>query len=110
MPPSLFSSAEVKEYLLDVAVKQVPARSRSGRHQRQKLSRQKRADRNVIRGWAVVYGLGKKNEAGEQLEEFCLEHELPLAKTQYYSQEDGLWTNERTKSGYPKLQSLTCWQ
>ena len=28
-----------------------------------------------------LYGLGETNEAGEQLEDFCLEHELPLANT-----------------------------
>ena len=28
-----------------------------------------------------LYGLGETNEAGEQLEDFCLEHELALANT-----------------------------
>ena len=26
-----------------------------------------------------LYGLGETNETGEQLEDFCLEHEMPLA-------------------------------
>jgi len=28
-----------------------------------------------------LYGLGETNEAGEQLEEFCFEHEMALANT-----------------------------
>jgi len=28
-----------------------------------------------------LYGLGETNEAGEQLEDFCLEHQLALANT-----------------------------
>ena len=28
-----------------------------------------------------LYGFGETNEAGEQLEDFCLEHELALANT-----------------------------
>ena len=30
-----------------------------------------------------LYGLGETNEAGEQLEDFCLEHELALANTMF---------------------------
>jgi len=30
-----------------------------------------------------LYGLGETNEAGEQLEEFYLEHELALANTMF---------------------------
>jgi len=30
-----------------------------------------------------LYGVGETNEAGEQLEDFCLEHELALANTMF---------------------------
>jgi len=30
-----------------------------------------------------MYDLGETNEAGEQLEDFCLEHELALANTMF---------------------------
>jgi len=30
-----------------------------------------------------LYGLGETNKAGEQLEDFCLEHELALANTMF---------------------------
>ena len=30
-----------------------------------------------------LYGLGETNEAGEQLEDFCLEHELALANIMF---------------------------
>ena len=30
-----------------------------------------------------LYGLGETNEAGEQLEDFCLEHEMVLANTMF---------------------------
>jgi len=30
-----------------------------------------------------LYGLGERNEAGEQLEDFCLEHELAVANTMF---------------------------
>jgi len=33
-----------------------------------------------------LYGLGETNEAGEQLEDFCLEHELALVNAQYHVQ------------------------
>jgi len=33
-----------------------------------------------------LYGLGETNEAGEQLEEFCMEHEMALANTMLRNQ------------------------
>ena len=33
--------------------------------------------------WKPMYGLGETNEAGEQLEDFCLEHELAVANTMF---------------------------
>ena len=30
-----------------------------------------------------LYGLGETNEAGQQLEDFCLEHEMALANTMF---------------------------
>jgi len=39
-----------------------------------------------------LYGLGEKNEAGEQLEDFCLEHELALANTMFKQHTRRLYT------------------
>jgi len=39
-----------------------------------------------------LYGLGETNEAGEQLEDFCLEHELALANTMFKQRPRRLYT------------------
>ena len=39
-----------------------------------------------------LYGLGETNEAGEQLEDFCLEHELALANTMFKQHPRRLYT------------------
>ena len=39
-----------------------------------------------------LYGLGETNEAGEQLEHFCLEHELALANTMFKQHPRRLYT------------------
>jgi len=62
----------------------------NGRLQRQ--SWQKRTVCNVIRGSAVWAGLGETNEASEQLEDFCLEHELALANTMFKQHPRRLYT------------------
>jgi len=40
-----------------------------------------RREPSAISSAVGLYGLGETNEAGEQLEDFCLEHELALANT-----------------------------
>ena len=44
--------------------------------------------------WSAVglYGLGETNEASEQLEEFCLEHEMALANTMFKQYPSWLYT------------------
>jgi len=39
-----------------------------------------------------LYGLGETNEAGEQLENFCLEHKLALANTMFKQHPRRLYT------------------
>ena len=39
-----------------------------------------------------LYGLGETNEAGEQLEDFCLEHELALVNTMFKQHPRRLYT------------------
>ena len=39
-----------------------------------------------------LYGLGETNEAGEQLEDFCLRHELALANTMFKQHPRRLYT------------------
>ena len=39
-----------------------------------------------------LYGLGETNKAGEQLEDFCLEHELALANTMFKQHPGRLYT------------------
>ena len=39
-----------------------------------------------------LYGLGETNEAGEQLEDFCLEHELALANIMFKQHPRRLYT------------------
>jgi len=39
-----------------------------------------------------LYSLGETNEAGEQLEDFCLEHELVLANTMFKQHRRQLYT------------------
>ena len=39
-----------------------------------------------------LYGLGETNKAGEQLEDFCLEHELALANTMFKQHARRLYT------------------
>ena len=39
-----------------------------------------------------LYGLGETNEAGEQLEDYCLEHELALANTMFKQHPRRLYT------------------
>jgi len=39
-----------------------------------------------------LYGLGETNESGEQLEDFCLEHEMVLANTMLKQQPRRLYT------------------
>ena len=39
-----------------------------------------------------LYGSGETNEADEQLEDFCLEHELALAKTMFIQHPRRLYT------------------
>ena len=39
-----------------------------------------------------LYGLGETNEAGEQLGDFCLEHELALANTMFKQHPRRLYT------------------
>jgi len=39
-----------------------------------------------------LYGLGETNEAGKQLEDFCLEHELALANTMFKQHPSRLYT------------------
>jgi len=41
---------------------------------------------------AGLYGLGETNEAGEQLEDFCLEHELALANNMFKQHPRRLYT------------------
>jgi len=45
-----------------------------------------------------LYGLGETNEAGEQLEDLCLEHELALASTMFkqYPRQLYTWTAKKT--------------
>jgi len=43
-----------------------------------------RREPSAISSTVGLYGLGETNEAGEQLEDFCLEHELALVNTQYH--------------------------
>jgi len=53
-----------------------------------------------------LHGLGETNEAGEQLEDFCLEHELALANTMFkqHSRRLYIWTspdgNTRNQTDY----------
>ena len=42
-----------------------------------------RREPSAVSSAVGLYGLGKTNEAGEQLEDFCLEHELALANTMF---------------------------
>jgi len=39
-----------------------------------------------------LYGLGETNEAGEQLEDFCLEHQFALASTMFKQHPRRLYT------------------
>jgi len=39
-----------------------------------------------------LYGLGETNETGEQLEDFCFEHELALANTMFKQHPKRLYT------------------
>ena len=39
-----------------------------------------------------LYGLGEMNEAGEQLEDFCLEYEMALANTMFKQHPRRLYT------------------
>jgi len=39
-----------------------------------------------------LYGLGETNEAGEQLEDFCLEHEMALVNTMFKQHPRPLYT------------------
>ena len=39
-----------------------------------------------------LYGLGEMNEAGEQLEDFCLEHEMTLANMMFKQHPRRLYT------------------
>ena len=39
-----------------------------------------------------LYGLGDTNEAGEQLEDFCSEHEMALANTMFKQHPRRLYT------------------
>jgi len=55
---------------------------------------------------AGLYGLGETNEAGEQLEDFCLEHEMALANTMFKQHPKRLYTwtspdgNTRNQTDY----------
>jgi len=42
-----------------------------------------RREPSAMSSAAGLYGLGETNEAGEQQEDFCLEHELALANTMF---------------------------
>jgi len=53
-----------------------------------------------------LYGLGETNEAGEQLEDFCLEHKMTLANTMFKQHPKWLYTltshdgNARNQTDY----------
>ena len=49
-----------------------------------------------------LYGLGETNEAGEQLEDFCLEHELALADSMFKQHQRRLdtWTSPDGNTDY----------
>jgi len=49
-----------------------------------------------------LYGLGETNEAGEQLEDFCLEHQMALANTMFKQ-------HPRRISGKVPRQSCSWW-
>jgi len=56
-----------------------------------------------------LYGLGETNEAGEQLEGFCLEHEMALANAMFKQHPRRLYTwsspdgNTRNQINYISL-------
>ena len=54
-----------------------------------------RRESSAVLSAVGLYGLGETNEAGEQLEDFCLEHELALAITKFKQHPRRLytWTN-----------------
>ena len=52
-----------------------------------------------------LYGLGETNEAGEHLEDFCLEHEMALANTMFKQHPRRLytWTTGRLLMATPGI-------
>ena len=42
-----------------------------------------RREPSTVSSVVGLYGLGEMHEAGEQLEDFCLEHEMALANTMF---------------------------
>jgi len=57
-----------------------------------------------------LYGLGETNEAGEQLEDFCLEHELALADSMFKQHQRRLdtWTSPDGNTDYRQTTSQLC--
>jgi len=51
-----------------------------------------RREPSTVSSAVVLYGLGETNEASEQLEEFCLEHEMALANTMFKQYPSWLYT------------------
>jgi len=51
-----------------------------------------RRESHVMSSAVGLYGLGETNEAGEQLEDYCLEHELALANTMFKQHPRRLYT------------------
>jgi len=51
-----------------------------------------RREPSTVSSAVGLYGLGEKNEAGEQLEDFCLEHEMALANTMFKQHPRRLYT------------------
>ena len=51
-----------------------------------------RREPSAVSSAVGLYGLGETNEAGEQLEDFCLEHELALANTMFKQHPRRLYT------------------
>jgi len=52
-----------------------------------------RRESHVMSSAVGLYGLGETNEAGEQLEDYCLEHELALANTMFKQHPRRLYTS-----------------
>ena len=83
-PTTAATDEEMERFYQDLsqAVKQVPKRdmllimgdfnAKVGRREPSRMS-----------SAVGLYGLGETNEAGEQLEDFCLEHEMALANTMF---------------------------